>query len=271
MGSLRRRHRGPDQGPAAQRSRSCASGPTTCPSSTATGWPKACSGWPTVCRIWPTTGSCCGGPSSWAAANWLLDAACLLVFIAAFHDYVSPINLLVAYGLANILAVIPITPGGLGIIEGILIPALHGFGVPLVRGRRGRPRLPAGEFLAAHPRGGRQLSLTAFRISSAGASDCTEAREEIVEHPSQQSTAAGRPIEAPAAGRSRTRSTSSRSASDVPGIADVRRRAGIRRSGRGDRTDEATGPAATDGTAAPTSPTAAAAAPKSGRLRRPLR
>ena len=67
----------------------------------------------------------------WAAANWLLDAGCLWVFIAAFHHYVSPINVLVAYGLANILAVIPITPGGLGIIEGVLIPALHGFGVPL--------------------------------------------------------------------------------------------------------------------------------------------
>ncbi len=67
----------------------------------------------------------------WAATNWLLDAASLWVFIAAFHHYISPINLLVAYGLANILAVIPITPGGLGIVEGVLIPALHGFGVPL--------------------------------------------------------------------------------------------------------------------------------------------
>src|SRR5580658_592237 len=65
----------------------------------------------------------------WAAANWLLDAACLFVFIVALHGYVSPINLLVAYGLANILAVIPITPGGLGVIEGVLIPTLHGFGV----------------------------------------------------------------------------------------------------------------------------------------------
>jgi hypothetical protein len=67
----------------------------------------------------------------WAAANWLLDAGCLWVFIAAFHHYVSPINVLVAYGLANILAVIPITPGGLGIIEGVLVSTLVGFGVPL--------------------------------------------------------------------------------------------------------------------------------------------
>jgi uncharacterized protein (TIRG00374 family) len=66
----------------------------------------------------------------WAAANWLLDAACLWVFLWAFGHPISPINLMVAYGLANILAVIPITPGGLGVVEGALIPTLVGFGVP---------------------------------------------------------------------------------------------------------------------------------------------
>jgi uncharacterized membrane protein YbhN (UPF0104 family) len=67
--------------------------------------------------------------AGWAAANWLLDAASLWVFIAAFGKIISPIDLLVAYGLANILAVIPITPGGLGVIEGVLIPTLSGFGL----------------------------------------------------------------------------------------------------------------------------------------------
>ncbi len=67
----------------------------------------------------------------WAAANWLLDAASLWVFLLAFGHAVSPIDLLVAYGLANVLAVIPLTPGGLGVIEGVLIPTLVGFGVPL--------------------------------------------------------------------------------------------------------------------------------------------
>jgi uncharacterized protein (TIRG00374 family) len=42
----------------------------------------------------------------------------------------NPIDLLVAYGLANVLAVIPLTPGGLGVIEGVLIPTLVGFHVP---------------------------------------------------------------------------------------------------------------------------------------------
>jgi uncharacterized protein (TIRG00374 family) len=63
----------------------------------------------------------------WAAANWLLDAASLWVFIFAFGRAVSPVDLLVAYGLANVLAVIPVTPGGLGVVEGVLIPTLVGF------------------------------------------------------------------------------------------------------------------------------------------------
>lgn len=66
----------------------------------------------------------------WAAANWLFDAASLWVFVFAFGRAVSPVDLLVAYGLANILAVIPITPGGLGVVEGVLIPTLVGFHVP---------------------------------------------------------------------------------------------------------------------------------------------
>lgn len=67
----------------------------------------------------------------WAAANWLLDAASLWVFLFAFDSKaVFPIDLLVAYGLANILAVIPVTPSGLGVVEGVLIPTLVGFGVP---------------------------------------------------------------------------------------------------------------------------------------------
>jgi putative heme transporter len=66
----------------------------------------------------------------WASANWLLDAACLFVFLWAFGHPISPIDLMVAYGLANILAVIPITPGGLGIVEGVLTATIVGFGVP---------------------------------------------------------------------------------------------------------------------------------------------
>lgn len=66
----------------------------------------------------------------WAAANWLLDAAVLWLFMSAFGHNASIPGLLVAYGLANVLAAIPLSPGGLGVIETTLIVALVGFGVP---------------------------------------------------------------------------------------------------------------------------------------------
>ena len=66
----------------------------------------------------------------WAAANWLLDCASLWVFLLAFGAHVDPIDTLVAYGLANILAVIPITPSGLGVVEITVIAILKTFGVP---------------------------------------------------------------------------------------------------------------------------------------------
>ncbi|MGH9078085.1 MAG: lysylphosphatidylglycerol synthase transmembrane domain-containing protein [Acidimicrobiales bacterium] len=66
----------------------------------------------------------------WAALNWLLDAASLFVFVGAFGHWVNPDGLLVAYGLANVLAAIPVTPGGLGVVETVLTSTLVGFGTP---------------------------------------------------------------------------------------------------------------------------------------------
>jgi len=66
----------------------------------------------------------------WGTANWLLDLLALWLFLRAFGGTVSADGLLVAFGLANVLASIPITPGGLGIVEGVYIPTLVGFGVP---------------------------------------------------------------------------------------------------------------------------------------------
>ena len=65
----------------------------------------------------------------WAAANWILDAAALWVFLRAFGASTDVDALIVAFGLVNVLAVIPITPGGLGIIDGGLPIALVGFGL----------------------------------------------------------------------------------------------------------------------------------------------
>ena len=52
------------------------------------------------------------------------------MFIRAFGESLSPVNLIVAYGLAGVLAAIPLTPGGLGVVELFLPPLLVGFGVP---------------------------------------------------------------------------------------------------------------------------------------------
>jgi hypothetical protein len=65
----------------------------------------------------------------WATANWLLDAVALWVFLRAFGVSTDIDALLVAFCLVNVLAVIPITPGGLGIIEVALPSALVGFGL----------------------------------------------------------------------------------------------------------------------------------------------
>jgi uncharacterized protein (TIRG00374 family) len=66
---------------------------------------------------------------SWAALNWLLDAASLWCFIAAFGGYANPVGLFAAYGIANVLGAIPVTPGGLGIIDTVTPVLLVGFGL----------------------------------------------------------------------------------------------------------------------------------------------
>jgi uncharacterized protein (TIRG00374 family) len=66
----------------------------------------------------------------WASANWLFDAAALWVMVAAFHYRLGPDALIVSYCIANIVAAIPITPGGLGVVEVVLTSALTAYGAP---------------------------------------------------------------------------------------------------------------------------------------------
>lgn len=66
----------------------------------------------------------------WSAAYWLLDATALWVFIAAYGHNTRVDGLLVAFALANIVATIPVTPGGLGVMELTLVATIAGFGVP---------------------------------------------------------------------------------------------------------------------------------------------
>ncbi len=49
---------------------------------------------------------------TWAALNWLLDAASLWCFIAAFGRFTNPVGLFAAYGIGNVLGAIPVTRPG---------------------------------------------------------------------------------------------------------------------------------------------------------------
>lgn len=65
----------------------------------------------------------------WAALYWILDAGSLWSFVAAFGRFADPAELLSAYGIANILAIVPITPGGLGVVEATATTLLISFGM----------------------------------------------------------------------------------------------------------------------------------------------
>jgi uncharacterized protein (TIRG00374 family) len=65
----------------------------------------------------------------WASLNWLLDAASLWCFVAAFGHYANPVELFAAYGIANVAGALPLTPGGLGVVDSIAPLLLVGFGV----------------------------------------------------------------------------------------------------------------------------------------------
>jgi uncharacterized protein (TIRG00374 family) len=66
---------------------------------------------------------------TWASANWLLDAASLWCFVAAFGRLVNPVELFAAYGIANVAGALPITPAGLGVVDSLAPLLLVSFGV----------------------------------------------------------------------------------------------------------------------------------------------
>ena len=65
----------------------------------------------------------------WASLNWLLDAASLWCFVAAFGHRANPVELFAAYGIANVAGALPVSPGGLGVVDSIAPLLLVGFGV----------------------------------------------------------------------------------------------------------------------------------------------
>jgi hypothetical protein len=70
------------------------------------------------------------GSMLWAGLNWLLDAASLWCFVAAFGKLVNPVELFAAYGIATVVGMVPVTPGGLGVIDSLAPLLLVGFGIP---------------------------------------------------------------------------------------------------------------------------------------------
>lgn len=64
-----------------------------------------------------------------AAANWALDCGCLIGAILAVSGHVPWEGVLVAYGAAQIAQNLPITPGGIGVVEGSLTLLLVAYGM----------------------------------------------------------------------------------------------------------------------------------------------
>jgi uncharacterized protein (TIRG00374 family) len=77
------------------------------------------------------------GPRGWLAVlelalgNWLFDCAVVIVAMEALAVRVPWSGVLVVYGLTQISAAIPVTPGGIGVVEGSMTALLHAYGVPL--------------------------------------------------------------------------------------------------------------------------------------------
>ena len=60
----------------------------------------------------------------WAISAFFLDAASLWLCLWAYGTTVTLGVLLVAHGAANLAALLPLSPGGLGVVEGVLVPTL---------------------------------------------------------------------------------------------------------------------------------------------------
>lgn len=65
-----------------------------------------------------------------ALLNWITDCACLVAAILAVAGHVPWRGVLVAYAIAQVAENLPITPGGIGIVEGTLSLLLIAYGMP---------------------------------------------------------------------------------------------------------------------------------------------
>ncbi|MGH8980654.1 MAG: lysylphosphatidylglycerol synthase transmembrane domain-containing protein, partial [Acidimicrobiales bacterium] len=68
------------------------------------------------------------GVLAWASLNWFFDCTCFAIAFLAIGSSVPWEGLLLAYGAGQLAANLPITPGGLGAVEGSITIALAYFG-----------------------------------------------------------------------------------------------------------------------------------------------
>jgi uncharacterized protein (TIRG00374 family) len=83
--------------------------------------------WDRLRAVRPSRGALVSA-GSWAMANWLLDLGCLCLAFVAVRSEIPWRGLLLAYGAGQLAANLPVTPGGLGVVEGSLTVALVFYG-----------------------------------------------------------------------------------------------------------------------------------------------
>ncbi|MGH9046699.1 MAG: lysylphosphatidylglycerol synthase transmembrane domain-containing protein [Acidimicrobiales bacterium] len=69
-----------------------------------------------------------GALLGWGVANWVFDCACFAFSFLAVGAGIPWKGLLLSYGAGQLAANLPITPGGLGVVEGSITIALVAFG-----------------------------------------------------------------------------------------------------------------------------------------------
>jgi len=67
----------------------------------------------------------------WSMLNWIADVACLGFAAYAAGDHASVAGLTVAYAAARAVGTIPLMPGGLLVVEAVLVPGLVSSGMSL--------------------------------------------------------------------------------------------------------------------------------------------
>jgi len=72
-----------------------------------------------------------GNAFSWSLFNWIADVACLAFAAYAAGGHPSLAGLTVAYAAARAVGSIPLMPGGLLVVEAVLVPGLVSSGMTL--------------------------------------------------------------------------------------------------------------------------------------------